>query len=138
MPPNLRDQDFRGGGISATNSSPSRAAHRFSGDGMLTGVLFRGVGDNPAKIQPGLSTNTARSTPTPMPIGVNVCRRQGVPSIAALMIPPHEILSHCIRKFLRGFLLLRSCLPVSDRPITKISVANTELFFSQWTSAGHM
>ncbi|KAI4187846.1 MAG: hypothetical protein L6R41_002541 [Letrouitia leprolyta] len=119
---------IRNGGNPVSNEDPSRDAHWFDGDGMLSGVLFS-RSDKSGKIQPQftnrfiltdvcLSAKTSSRLLTPI-----------LPSIATL-VNPQESLATIILRILRTLaLVLLSHLPGSQKSIKKIGVANAAIYF---------
>ncbi|KAI4275320.1 MAG: hypothetical protein LQ337_003304 [Flavoplaca oasis] len=119
---------IRNGGNPVSNQDLNRDAHWFDGDGMLSGVLFRRL-ENSRNIQPEFTNRfiltdvylSAKSSPR--------LTRPVLPSIATL-VNPQESLFGNINCLSRTFaLVLRSHLPGSQKPIKKISVANTAIYF---------
>ncbi|KAL8790320.1 MAG: hypothetical protein Q9213_000672 [Squamulea squamosa] len=118
----------RNGGNPVANESLGRDAHWFDGDGMLTGVAFRLVGEK-GDIQPEfvnqyiltdvyLSTITSPAISTPL-----------LPSIATLVNPLSTLLTITLRIIRTLLLVFFSHLPGSEQAIKKISVANTALVY---------
>ena len=118
----------RNGGNPVTNEALGRDAHWFDGDGMLSGVSFRRIGEKGA-IQPEfvnqyiltdlyLSSKTSRSLTTPI-----------LPSIATLVNPLSSLITIILRILRTIALVILSHLPGSQQAIKKISVANTAVLY---------
>lgn len=136
-------QYVRNGGNPVTNDELGRDAHWFDGDGMLSGVLFRRVGDKGTTIQPEfvnqyLVTDVyayAKRSPvlaTPREDGTfsrGSLRRPVLPSIATLVNPCAGVLI-IIWAVLRTIVfVILSRLSGLRYHISKISVANTSVLF---------
>ena len=111
-----------------TNEALGRDAHWFDGDGMLSGVSFRRVGDKGA-IQPEfvnqyiltdvyISSKTSSYLRTPI-----------LPSIATLVNPMSSLITIILRILRTITLAILSHLPGSQQAIRKISVANTAILY---------
>ena len=118
----------RNGGNPVTNEALGRDAHWFDGDGMLSGVSFRRLGEKGA-IQPEfvnqyiltdvyLSSKTSSSLTTPI-----------LPSIATLVNPLSSLITITLRILRTIALVILSHLPGSQQAIKKISVANTAVLY---------
>ena len=122
-------QYVRNGGNPVFNDDIGRDAHWFDGDGMLTGVLFRRVGEKGTQVQPEfvnqyiltdlyLSATTSRHLRTPI-----------MPSIATLVDPLSSFFRILFVTIRTVLLVLLSRLPGSEYAIKKISVANTAFLY---------
>lgn len=118
----------RNGGNPVTNEALGRDAHWFDGDGMLSGVLFRRIGEKGA-IQPEfvnqyiltdvfLSSKATPSLKTPI-----------LPSIATLVNPMSSLITIILRILRTITLVILSHLPGSQTAIKRISVANTAVLY---------
>lgn len=133
IPPDLGGGEYvRNGGNPVTNNDLGRDAHWFDGDGMLSGVLFRRVGEKGNLIQPEFVNQflvtdvyayAKRST------GHDTLERPVLPSIATLVNPALGV-STILWAVLRTIILaLISFLFRVKYPIKKISVANTSVMY---------
>ena len=118
----------RNGGNPVTNEALGREAHWFDGDGMLSGVLFRRIGEK-GRVQPEfvnqyiltdvyLSSKTSPFLKTPI-----------LPSIATLVNPMSSLLTIVLRILRTILLVVLSHLPGSQAVIKRISVANTAVYY---------
>ena len=112
-----------------TNEDLGRDAHWFDGDGMLSGVSFRRMGDSGTTLQPEfvnqyiltdvfISSKTSRNLRTPI-----------LPSIATLVNPAGTLITIILRILRTLLLVILSHLPGSVQAIKKISVANTAFLY---------
>ena len=118
----------RNGGNPVANEALGRDAHWFDGDGMLSGVSFRRLGEK-GSIHPEfvnryiltdvyLSSKTSSSLKTPI-----------LPSIATLVNPLSSLITITLRILRTIALVILSHLPGSQQAIKKISVANTAVLY---------
>ncbi|KAL8772935.1 MAG: hypothetical protein Q9209_001955 [Squamulea sp. 1 TL-2023] len=118
----------RNGGNPLANESLGRDAHWFDGDGMLTGVAFRLVGEKgiirPEFVNQYILTDVYLSTITSPAISTPL-----LPSIATLVNPLSSLLTINLRIIRTLLLVFLSHLPGSEQAIKKISVANTALVY---------
>ncbi|OHW91783.1 retinal pigment epithelial membrane protein [Colletotrichum incanum] len=130
IPPDLAGGQYvRNGGNPVTNDDQSRAAHWFDGDGMLSGVLFRRVGEKNTGIQPEFVNQYLLTDVYCHAKSNKYLRRPVVPSIATLVNPAVSMLRIIFEVFRTVFMVMISRLPGFGRPIKKISVANTSVLF---------
>ncbi|GKT40616.1 carotenoid 9,10(9',10')-cleavage dioxygenase 1 [Colletotrichum spaethianum] len=130
IPPDLAGGQYvRNGGNPVTNDDQSRAAHWFDGDGMLSGVLFRRIGEKNTEIQPEFVNQYLLTDVYCHAKSNKYLRRPVVPSIATLVNPAVSMLRIMFEVFRTVFLVMVSRLPGFGRPIKKISVANTSVIF---------
>ncbi|KAF3799011.1 Carotenoid-cleavage dioxygenase 1 [Colletotrichum gloeosporioides] len=122
-------QYVRNGGNPLTNDDPTRAAHWFDGDGMLSGVLFRRVGEKQTQIQPEFVNQYLLTDVYCYAKESKSLRRPVLPSIATLVNPALSMFCIIFEVFRTIFLVLLSRLPGNRRSIKKISVANTSVLF---------
>ncbi|KAK1595501.1 retinal pigment epithelial membrane protein [Colletotrichum navitas] len=122
-------QYVRNGGNPITNDDQARAAHWFDGDGMLSGVLFRRVGEKDATIQPEFVNQYLLTDVYCHAKSNKYLRRPVVPSIATLVNPATSMLRIVFEVFRTVFFVMISRLPGFGHPIKKISVANTNVIF---------
>ena len=121
-------QSIRNGGNPVSDDNLSRDAHRFDGDGIPSGVLFRRE-ERSGQIQPKFTnrfilTDVYLLTKTSSPLSKPI-----LPSIATLVNPqgsPTSILLFIIHALAS---VLPSHLPGSQQSIKKIGVANTAIYF---------
>ncbi|GKT89136.1 retinal pigment epithelial membrane protein [Colletotrichum tofieldiae] len=113
----------------STSATASRAAHWFDGDGMLSGVLFRRIGEKNMGIQPEFVNQYLLTDVYCHAKSNKYLRRPVVPSIATLVNPAVSMLRIIFEVFRTVFLVMISRLPGFGRPIKKISVANTSVLF---------
>ncbi|KAL8714142.1 MAG: hypothetical protein Q9220_001870 [cf. Caloplaca sp. 1 TL-2023] len=129
IPPDLSGGEYvRNGGNPIANEVSGRDAHWFDGDGMLTGVSFRSVGEK-GKLQPEfvnqyILTDVYLSSITSPAVGTPI-----LPSIATLVNPLSSLVTITLRIFRTLILVLLSHLPGSKQAIKKISVANTAVLY---------
>jgi carotenoid cleavage dioxygenase-like enzyme len=117
----------RNGGNPVTNEDLGRDAHWFDGDGMLSGVAFRRMGDGslqPEFVNQYLLTDAYLSTVTTPQLRLPI-----LPSIATLVNPASTLLLIIMRILRTAFLVTLSNLPGSQQVIKKISVANTGILY---------
>ncbi|TQN72064.1 Carotenoid 9,10(9',10')-cleavage dioxygenase 1 [Colletotrichum shisoi] len=130
IPPDLAGGQYvRNGGNPVTNDDQSRAAHWFDGDGMLSGVLFRRVGEKKSEIQPEFVNQYLLTDVYCHAKSNKYLRRPVVPSIATLVNPAVSVVRIMFEVFRTVLLVMISRLPGFGRPIKKISVANTSVLF---------
>ncbi|KAF6809134.1 carotenoid oxygenase [Colletotrichum sojae] len=130
IPPDLAGGQYvRNGGNPLTNDDPTRSAHWFDGDGMLSGVLFRRVGEKQSGIQPEFVNQYLLTDVYCFAKGSKSLSRPVLPSIATLVSPTASAFRIIFEVFRTLFFVLLSRLPWMGRPIKKISVANTNVLF---------
>ncbi|KAF9870576.1 carotenoid oxygenase [Colletotrichum karsti] len=130
IPPDLAGGQYvRNGGNPVTNDDPGRAAHWFDGDGMLSGVLFRRVGEKLNQVQPEFVNQYLLTDVFCYAKEHKTLRRPVLPSIATLVDPAVSMFRIIFEIWRTIFLVLLSRLPGSGRSIKKISVANTSVLF---------
>ncbi|KAJ0161809.1 Carotenoid 9,10(9',10')-cleavage dioxygenase 1 [Colletotrichum tanaceti] len=130
IPPDLAGGQYvRNGGNPVTNDDQGRAAHWFDGDGMLSGVLFRRVGEKKTDIQPEFVNQYLLTDVYCHAKSNKYLRRPVVPSIATLVNPAVSMIRIIFEVLRTVLLVMVSRLPGSGRPIKKISVANTSVLF---------
>ncbi|GJC83361.1 carotenoid 9,10(9',10')-cleavage dioxygenase [Colletotrichum liriopes] len=96
---------------------------------MLSGVLFRRVGEKNTGIQPEFVNQYLLTDVYCHAKSNKYLRRPVVPSIATLVDPAVSMLRIILEVFRTVFLVMISRLPGFGRPIKKISVANTSVLF---------
>jgi len=127
IPKELHGGEYvRNGGNPVTNEDLGRDAHRFDGDGMLSGVSFRRTetGVQPEFVNQYILTDVYLSTKTSQNL-----TRPILPSIATLVNPVATLWNVMSVIFRTIFLVILSRLPGSLQAIKKISVANTGIIF---------
>ncbi|KAL1866683.1 hypothetical protein Daus18300_006627 [Diaporthe australafricana] len=130
-------QYVRNGGNPVTNDDLGRDAHWFDGDGMLSGVLFRKIGEKGTTIQPEfvnqfLLTDVyayAKRSAGPAGEDDRSLRRPVLPSIATLVNPTLGVFTIVWAIFRTIVLVVMSHLSRVRYPIKKISVANTSVLY---------
>ncbi|GJC99035.1 retinal pigment epithelial membrane protein [Colletotrichum higginsianum] len=119
IPPDLAGGQYvRNGGNPVTNDDQSRAAHWFDGDGMLSGVLFRCVGEKKTDIQPEFVNQYLLTDVYCHAKSNKYLRRPVVPSIATLVNPAVSMIRIMFEVFRTVLLVMISRLPGVD-PVTK-------------------
>lgn len=96
---------------------------------MLSGVLFRRVGEKQSVIQPEFVNQYLLTDVYCFAKGSKSLRLPVVPSIAAMVNPATGLFRIVFVVFRTVFLVILSRLPGMGRPIKKISVANTNVLF---------
>lgn len=128
IPEELADGQYvRNGGNPLTNENPERAAHWFDGDGMLSGVLFRRLGDK--SIQPEFVNQYILTDAYLNANGNRNLRRPVLPSIASFVNPLASVLSVILVVLRTLTLVILSHLPGSRHAVKKLSVTNTAVLF---------
>ncbi|KAI1006275.1 hypothetical protein K3495_g1951 [Podosphaera aphanis] len=128
IPQDLAGGEYvRNGGNPIANKDLGRDAHWFDGDGMLSGVTFRKMGDG--SVQPYFVCQYILTDVYLSAITSPLIRLPILPSIATLVNPASTIflIIKCVIRTL--FLVLLSNMPGSQQQIRKISVANTGILF---------
>lgn len=118
----------RNGANPLTNGDLSRDAHWFDGDGMLSGVLFRRLGEKGDEIQPHFVNQFLLTDVYCYAKHAPYLRKPVLPSIATLVSPAKASLSVMLIVFRTILLIILSHLP-GRRTIKKISVANTNVIY---------
>lgn len=111
-----------------TNEALGRDAHWFDGDGMLSGVSFRGKGENRV-IQPEFVSQYILTDVYNSSKASSSLRTPILPSIATLVNPMSSLLTIILRILRTIALVIMSHLPGSQHAIKKISVANTSVLY---------
>ncbi|KAI0021163.1 retinal pigment epithelial membrane protein [Xylariomycetidae sp. FL0641] len=120
-------QYVRNGGNPTTNEDLGRDAHWFDGDGMLSGVLFRRVGEKGLDVQPEFVNQYLLTDVFLNAKGNRNLRRPLLPSIATLVSASLFTIILVVMRTI--FLVILSRLPGSRRAVKKISVANTSVIY---------
>ncbi|KAH8176932.1 retinal pigment epithelial membrane protein [Sarocladium implicatum] len=118
----------RNGGNPVVNGDLQRDAHWFDGDGMLSGVLFRRVGEKGRQIQPEFVNQYLLTDIYCYSKQNKSLKKPVLPSIATLVNPARSWFAVLLVIFRAVFLTIVSRLP-GRTPIKKISVANTSVVF---------
>jgi len=119
----------RNGGNTLFDEDLGQDAHWFDGDGMLTGVSFRRVGDKKTRIQPEfvnqyVLTDVYLSAKTSPWLQTAI-----LPSISTLVSPLTSFWRIMLVVFRTVLVVILSKLPGSKYSIKRISVANTAILY---------
>ena len=111
-----------------TNEALGRDAHWFDGDGMLSGVSFRRIGEK-GIIQPEFVNQYILTDVYNFSKNSSFLRTPILPSIATLVNPMSSLMVIILRILRTIALAILSHLPGSQQAIKKISVANTSILY---------
>ncbi|KAI0109234.1 retinal pigment epithelial membrane protein [Nemania sp. FL0031] len=120
-------QYVRNGANPLTNDDPSRHAHWFDGDGMLSGVLFQRTGNNAHRIEPHFVNQYVLTDVFLNAKDNRNLQRPLLPSMSTLI--SGSLLAIVLAVGRAIILVITSRLPGSRKAIRKMSVANTGVVY---------
>ncbi|KAK0628383.1 retinal pigment epithelial membrane protein [Bombardia bombarda] len=121
-------QYVRNGANPLSNGDSNREAHWFDGDGMVSGVLFRRIGDDGA-IQPEFVNQYLVTDVYAYAKGNRFLKKPVMFSITTLVSPCTTALQTILAALRTVALVVLSRLPGSEASVKKISVANTAILY---------